>query len=150
MYGPTGRFVTVITAAGGFVAWLDPRCGECPLVLTDIRTGRDRRFFPVGYEYASFSPDGRHIAVGAGIGPLPAPVVVIDLRTGRVVWRSGRAHIAAITWTPDSHGILYADAGPPNASASYESVYWLTAHRLGTNRVTPLGPFVPEGAFTRT
>ncbi|HEX4778658.1 MAG TPA: hypothetical protein VFW74_17930 [Acidimicrobiia bacterium] len=118
----------VVATGGTRVAWMRAcDAARCPLLVTDVRTGRERSFaepalapllspyFVTGIADVSMggellgrvSPDGRHLVV---VGP-DRSVVLVDLDTGaarRV--RTTASDLHAVAWSPDGRTLFALDA----------------------------------------
>lgn len=146
----------VLAASAERVAWVAAGCqlgvAACPIVVTDLRTGRSRTYPPVGEQvgFGLFSPDGRWLALSAyGFHPFVQPnrpgyVAVLDLRTGAATRLPGvetsAKQAADLAWTPDSRYLAIAVRWPDQG---YERLgVWSVAEQ----RLTALPGRLPVGS----
>ena len=150
----TGLDVTGVVAGHGrtlVVAANDPSGAEA-LWVVDVRTGlrqplgRAGRIGTAisGAPGVKFSPDGRRLAVLAGLPPrgtVPgAAVTLLDIRTGKLTAVPGGGTAAdqpALTWSADGRAVFFLQAGGPVGRTL--GVYRLGDPAAGTVRFFP-GP----------
>jgi hypothetical protein len=148
-----GRAISVLASTDRAVAWLGGPCqaeGECPLRVTDLRSGRTTGYpAPLGRTpgVAEFSPDGRLLALGVyGLHEsVPGRVRdgfagVLDLRS-RVFTlvpgvSTGVKSVPALGWAPDGQWLLMA-------VQSNDDQERLAMWRLGAGGVTVLPTVLP-------
>jgi translation initiation factor 2A len=79
--------------------------------LFDHRVKPLHDFGPAPYNYVSFNPHGRLIALG-GFGNLAGQISIFDLRTLQKVSTISAAHTSYCSWSPDGRFLLTATLSP--------------------------------------